>query len=109
MTTATVQPFPPAGGAGPSGWSRAVVRAVGEPVVWHRLVTDALRDVVVAGPDAPPAAERLLALLGGHLSAGRADLLVVDGDPLKDIGIFQKPGSLAAIVKGGSFHRNALN
>lgn len=38
-----------------------------------------------------------------------ADLLVVDGDPLKDIGIFQKPGALSAIVKGGSFHKNALN
>lgn len=38
-----------------------------------------------------------------------ADLLVLDGDPLKDIGIFQRPGALSAIVKGGSFHKNALN
>ena len=38
-----------------------------------------------------------------------ADLLVVDGDPLQDIGIFQKPGALSAIVKGGSFHKNTLN
>ncbi|HEY9568466.1 MAG TPA: amidohydrolase family protein, partial [Thalassobaculum sp.] len=37
-----------------------------------------------------------------------ADLLVVDGDPLKDIGVFEKPGALSAIVKGGRFHRNAL-
>ena len=38
-----------------------------------------------------------------------ADLLVVDGDPLKDLGLFQDGGRhLAAIVKGGRFHKNAL-
>ncbi len=38
-----------------------------------------------------------------------ADLLVVDGNPLKDLGLFQDGGPhLAAIVKGGRFHKNAL-
>jgi imidazolonepropionase-like amidohydrolase len=38
-----------------------------------------------------------------------ADLLVVDGNPLKDLGLFQKPERLAAIVKGGRFHKNNLH
>ena len=38
-----------------------------------------------------------------------ADLLVVDGDPLKDLGLFKDGGPhLAAIVKAGRFHKNAL-
>lgn len=38
-----------------------------------------------------------------------ADLLVVGGDPLKNLGLFQDGGpNLAAIVKGGRFHKNAL-
>jgi imidazolonepropionase-like amidohydrolase len=38
-----------------------------------------------------------------------ADLLVVDGNPLKDLGLFKDGGpNLAAIVKGGHFHKNAL-
>ena len=38
-----------------------------------------------------------------------ADLLVVDGNPLKDLGLFQDGGPhLAAIVKAGRFHKNAL-
>ena len=38
-----------------------------------------------------------------------ADLLVVDGDPLKDLDLFKDGGPhLAAIVKGGRFHKNAL-
>jgi imidazolonepropionase-like amidohydrolase len=38
-----------------------------------------------------------------------ADLLVVDGDPLKDLGLFKDGGPhLSAIVKGGRFHKNAL-
>ena len=37
------------------------------------------------------------------------DLLVVDGDPLKDLGLFQDGGPhLAAILKAGKFHNNAL-
>jgi imidazolonepropionase-like amidohydrolase len=38
-----------------------------------------------------------------------ADLLVVDGNPLRDLGLFQKPERLAAIVKGGRFHKNNLH
>jgi len=38
-----------------------------------------------------------------------ADLLVVDGDPLKNLALFQDGGpNLAAIVKAGRFHKNAL-
>src|SRR5438093_5191818 len=38
-----------------------------------------------------------------------ADLLVVDGNPLKDITVLQSPEkSLLAIMKGGRFHRNRL-
>lgn len=39
-----------------------------------------------------------------------ADLIVVDGNPLKDLTLLQDQGRhLAAIVKGGRFHKNALN
>jgi imidazolonepropionase-like amidohydrolase len=38
-----------------------------------------------------------------------ADLLVVDGDPLNDLGLFKDGGpSLSAIMKAGRFHKNAL-
>jgi len=38
-----------------------------------------------------------------------ADLLVIDGNPLKDLGLFQAAEkSLVAIMKGGRFHRNRL-
>ena len=47
----------------------------------------------------------------GTLKPGAfADLLVVDGDPLKNLGLFQEQGKhLAAIMKGGKFHKNRLN
>ena len=47
----------------------------------------------------------------GTLRAGAfADMILVDGDPLKDLGLFQEQGRhLAAIVKGGTFHKNRLN
>jgi imidazolonepropionase-like amidohydrolase len=47
----------------------------------------------------------------GCLAPGAfADLIVVDGDPLKDLGLFQNQGRhLSAIMKGGRFHKNALN
>ena len=39
-----------------------------------------------------------------------ADLIVVEGDPLKDLSVLQKPKThLAAIVKGGRFHKNTLH
>ena len=38
-----------------------------------------------------------------------ADLLVVDGDPLGDLGLFQDEGKhLSAIMKGGRFYKNRL-
>ena len=47
----------------------------------------------------------------GTLKAGAyADLIVVDGDPLKNLGLFQEQGRhLSAIMKGGKFHKNGLN
>jgi imidazolonepropionase-like amidohydrolase len=44
----------------------------------------------------------------GTLKAGAfADLLLMDGDPLKNLGVFQEQGKyLAAIMKGGKFHKN---
>ncbi|MFI4989249.1 MAG: amidohydrolase family protein, partial [Alphaproteobacteria bacterium] len=46
----------------------------------------------------------------GELVAGAfADLLVVDGDPYADIGVFEDGGPrLAAIMKGGRFYKNQL-
>lgn len=39
-----------------------------------------------------------------------ADLLVIDGNPLADLGLFEKADrSLLAIMKGGRFHRNRLH
>jgi len=38
-----------------------------------------------------------------------ADLLAVDGNPLRDLGVFQDQGAhLKAIMKGGKFHKNQL-
>ena len=47
----------------------------------------------------------------GCLKAGAfADLLLVDGNPLADLGVLQGQGKhLAAIMKGGRFHKNRLN
>ncbi|HEX8665442.1 MAG TPA: amidohydrolase family protein [Beijerinckiaceae bacterium] len=47
----------------------------------------------------------------GTLKAGAyADLILVDGDPLKDLGLFQDQGRhLSLIMKGGRFHKNRLN
>jgi imidazolonepropionase-like amidohydrolase len=39
-----------------------------------------------------------------------ADLLVVDGDPLADLALLERPEqSLAAILKGGAFALNRLD
>jgi imidazolonepropionase-like amidohydrolase len=47
----------------------------------------------------------------GTLKPGAfADLLLIDGDPLKDLSLFQEQGKhLAAIMKGGSFYKNRLH
>lgn len=42
----------------------------------------------------------------GQVKAGfLADLLLVDGDPLADVGVLQDAGRLSAIMKGGVFHK----
>ncbi len=39
-----------------------------------------------------------------------ADMILVDGDPLKDLGLFQEQGKhLSVIMKGGVFHKNTLH
>ena len=47
----------------------------------------------------------------GTLKAGAyADLLLIDGDPLKNLALFEEQGKhLAAIMKGGKFHKNQLS
>jgi imidazolonepropionase-like amidohydrolase len=46
----------------------------------------------------------------GTIQAGAcADMILVDGDPLKDLGLFQDGGpNLSAIMKAGKFHKNTL-
>ena len=45
----------------------------------------------------------------GTIEAGkRADLLVIDGDPLADITLLQDPDNLVAIVKAGQFHKRQI-
>ena len=39
-----------------------------------------------------------------------ADILVVDGNPLEDLGLFQDQGAhLSVIMQGGQFHKNRLS
>jgi len=46
----------------------------------------------------------------GSIEPGRrADILVVDGDPLRDIRILEKRESLRVIMKAGSLHKHTLN
>jgi imidazolonepropionase-like amidohydrolase len=47
--------------------------------------------------------------LGVIAPGALADLLVIDGDPLKDLNLLQNAGAhLQAIMKGGRFHKNRL-
>src|SRR5258708_6474939 len=47
--------------------------------------------------------------LGTIAPGAFADLLVVDGNPLKNLGLFKDGGPhLSAIVKAGKFHKNVL-
>ena len=47
--------------------------------------------------------------LGELVPGAHADLLVVKGNPLKDLGVFKDGGpNLAAIMKGGTFYKNEL-
>ena len=47
--------------------------------------------------------------LGEIVPDAYADLLVVDGDPYQDLGLFQDQGAhIPAIIKGGRFYKNEL-
>jgi imidazolonepropionase-like amidohydrolase len=46
--------------------------------------------------------------LGVIAPDAHADLIVLTGNPLKDIKLFAKPGKMPVIMKGGRFVRNAL-
>jgi imidazolonepropionase-like amidohydrolase len=47
--------------------------------------------------------------LGVIAPGAHADMLVVDGNPLTDLKVFQDQGAhLAAIMKGGRFYKNTL-
>ncbi|HEX3952071.1 MAG TPA: amidohydrolase family protein [Stellaceae bacterium] len=47
--------------------------------------------------------------LGEIVAGAFADLLVIDGDPLRDLGLFQDEGAhIPAIMKGGVFVKHAL-
>jgi len=37
-----------------------------------------------------------------------ADLLVVEGNPLDDISVLTRPGSIAVVMKDGEIYRNLL-
>ena len=47
----------------------------------------------------------------GTLAPGAfADIIVIDGDPLKNLTLFEGQGQhLSVIMKGGKFHKNRLN
>ena len=47
--------------------------------------------------------------LGCLREGAYADLLVIDGNPLKDLSVFENHARLSAIVKGGQFHKNTLH
>src|SRR5947209_13737856 len=48
--------------------------------------------------------------LGTIAPGAFADLLVVDGDPLKNLGLFKDGGpNLSVIMKAGRFHKNTLS
>jgi imidazolonepropionase-like amidohydrolase len=47
--------------------------------------------------------------LGVIAPGALADLLVVDGNALRDLGLFQDQGAhLSVIMRGGRFHKNRL-
>jgi len=66
---------------------------------------DVIRSATLIGAEVVRQEGKLGTIAPGAL----ADMIVVDRDPLKDLGLFQDAGKhLPAIVKGGQFHKNAL-
>ncbi len=106
--------------------SLEICRRVGVPVAYGsdllgQLQEEQSREFLIRGEVMKPleviqsattVAARVLRQEGklGVIAPGAlADLLVVDGDPLGDLGLFQDQGAhLAAIMKGGRFHKNRL-
>lgn len=73
---------------------------------------DPERDGIVGGHEILIEGETIREVSEKPLSApgAFADLLVIDGDPLKDLGLFERAEtSLSAIMKAGRFHKNRLN
>jgi imidazolonepropionase-like amidohydrolase len=66
---------------------------------------DVIRSATLIGAEVVRQAGKL-----GTIQPGaHADMLVVDGDPLKDLGLFKDGGPhLAAIMKAGKFYKNTL-
>ena len=83
----------------------------------HQLLEFAIRGEVQPAIEVIRAATvnaaRLFGMEGevGVVAPGaRADLLAVDGNPLEDLGVLQKPETfLKAIMKDGTFHKNELD
>ena len=66
---------------------------------------DVIRSATLVGAEVVRQEGRLGTIRPGAF----ADLLVVDGDPVNDLGLFKDGGvHLSAIVKAGRFHKNAL-
>ncbi len=69
-------------------------------------------DMVLDGGSATTIAAEILRMDGklGIVEPGAlADLIVVDGNPLKNLGLFQDQGAhLPVIMQAGKFHKNAL-
>lgn len=85
------------------------------PLMTHQSEEFLLRREVMRAADILRSATSVNAALinmAGALGAIRpgylADLLVVDGDPLADIGILTRPEALLMVMKDGAVHKNAL-
>ena len=107
--------------------SLQICKRAGVPVAYGsdllgQLQTEQSREFLIRGEVMKPleviqsattVAARVLRQEGklGVIAPGAlADLLVVDGNPLDDLKFFQDQGAhLAAIMKGGQFHKNRLS
>ncbi|MGH3174387.1 MAG: amidohydrolase family protein, partial [Streptosporangiaceae bacterium] len=85
------------------------------PLARHKARELAIKASVLGAQETLIATTRTNAeLLGiaaetGTIEPGkRADLLILDGDPLADIALLQHPDNLMAIVKAGQFHKRQI-
>ena len=85
------------------------------PLARHKARELAIKASVLGAHDTLIATTKTNAeLLGigaetGTIEPGkRADLLVVDGDPLADIAVLEHPDKLMAIVQAGQFHKRQI-